>query len=475
MNHSMASERERAPADRRRVVLSWLRRLAVVATIIVAAHLDLQTWNSFIDWIFDRADAVEPLRTFGPPIVVERGGEPTVYLMTARRQLERRTRWWLRRIPAHTELQVDLWAFDGATAQPRWHRRVLAEREGSLSDMVLFGMQGETILLYAQGLRAVPLDGGGAPFDAAAAIQARNPALAGKLVADPLYYGMDAAGLYLTDADARQWRVDASDYGARPVQAQAESPRPDVVLPATFNVAGRMSFVTRGTEFGKNWLGLLTIAEFAKLSAPPVVPGAKKGERPGAMAAYVAGMHTVNYLGQLHEAQRYRLARARVEQVSAAPADWPPGFPDNWGTRPDYSEYAWLPEAPDFLGGGLLDRGSGKDPVWLLQPDSVLVLHRDKLGEDGRLQLTRVAGPAGRVVWDRALPLSLLQSAVVIGERAILFGREFQPGDTKVARDPYHDAHERLVGLDLRDGALHTFNIGVDGPRLLEPGNVVDP
>jgi hypothetical protein len=475
MNHSLKAERDRPPADRRRVVLSWLRRLAVVATIIIAAHLDLQTWNSFIDGIFDRADAVEPLRTFGPPIVVERDGEPTVYLITARRQLERRTRWWLRRIPAHTELQVDLWAFDGATAQPRWHRRVLAEREGSLSDMVLFGMQGQTIWLYAQGLRAFRVDDPPVQPDAVGEIQARNPALAGKLVADPRYYGLDTAGLYLTDVDARQWRIDASDFTARPVGDVPAMPRTDVVRPAPFAVATPMSFLARGMDLGGNWLGLLSSMELAKLTESPLAPDAKKGERPGAMAEYRASVNTVNYLAPLHDKQRYRLVRARVRQVSAAPRDWPKELPDNWGTRPDYSDYAILPEAPEFLGAGLLDRGSGRDPVWLLQPDSVLVLHRDKLGEDGRLQLTRVAGPAGRVVWDRALPLSLLQSSVVIGERAILFGREFQPGDPKVARDPYHDAHERLVGLDLRDGTLHTFNIGVDGPPLLEPGNVIDP
>lgn len=472
MNYSLKAERDQPPTDRRRTVMLWLRRLAVVATIIIAAHLDLRTWNAFVDWIFDRADAAEPLRIFGAPMVVERDEEITVYLTTARRQLHRQTRWWLRRIPGHGELQVDLWAFDGTTAQPRWHRRVLAEREGSMSDMALLGIQGETIWLYAQGLRAIRISDDGTSVDAAAAIQARNPALAGKLVSSPRYYGMDAAGLYLTDADARQWRIDATDFTARAVDNVPALPRNDVVLPAAFNVASRTSFTARGMDLGSNWLGLLSVTEFTRLAAPLEFPGAKKGERPGALAQHMAGMHTVNYLPPLHDEQRYRLTRARVEQVSAAPAGWPKELPDNWGTRPEYSDYAYLPDAPEFLGAGLLDRGSGKDPVWLLQPDSVLVLHRDKLGENGRLHLARVAGPAGRVVWNRALPLSLLQSSIVIGDRAILFGREYLPTDPKVTRDPYHDANEQLATVDLRDGAMRAFNISLDGPPLLDPDNV---
>ena len=44
--------------------------------------------------------------------------------------------------------------------------------------------------------------------------------------------------------------------------------------------------------------------------------------------------------------------------------------------------------------------------LWRRDPDSVFVLSRDRLGEEGRLQLARVAGPAGKPVWSTALPLS---------------------------------------------------------------------
>ncbi len=465
MSYSLKAERGQPPDNRRRVAMSWLRRGAVVATIIVAAHLDLQSWNTFVDWIFQRADSAEPLRTMGAPVIVERDGAITAYVLTARRQLNRRTRWWLRRLPTHSELQLDLWAFDGITAQPRWHRRVLAAREGSMSDMALLGVDGDIIWLYAHGLRAHRIDDGTAAVDVVQVLQSANAELTGKLVDSPRYYGLDRAGLYLTDADARQWRIDADDFSARPVDAVPAQPRQAVVPPADFTVSSKTAFMARGMDLGTNWLGLLSTAEAAKLNVPSDAPGAKKG----ALAQHMADLNTVNNLQPLHYEQRYRLWRARIEQVSAAPPDWPKQLPDNWGTRPRYSDYATLPEAPEFLGAGLLDRGSGRDPVWLLDPDSVLVLHRDKLGDDARLQLTRVAGPAGRVVWHVALPLSLVQSVGVIDHHAVLFGREYRAADPRVAHDPYHDADEKLLTLDLRDGSLHAFNIGTDGPSVLDP------
>lgn len=69
-----------------------------------------------------------------------------------------------------------------------------------------------------------------------------------------------------------------------------------------------------------------------------------------------------------------------------------------------------LPESPDFLMAGLLAAEAGgyqaQTALWRRDPDSVFVLSRDRLGEEGRLQLARVAGPAGKPVWSTALPLS---------------------------------------------------------------------
>jgi hypothetical protein len=165
---------------------------------------------------------------------------------------------------------------------------------------------------------------------------------------------------------------------------------------------------------------------------------------------------------------RFRLWRAHVEQVSAAPDGWPADFPDNWGTYPVYSDYASLPAAPVFLAAGLLDRGEGDSPVWLRGPDSVLVLHRDRLGEEGRLRLARVAGPDGRVVWDAALPLSIVQSVMADEDRLVLFGREYRPAESNRPHDPYHDADQRLVSIDPDDGRIVSFNFNVDGRAVLD-------
>ena len=93
---------------------------------------------------------------------------------------------------------------------------------------------------------------------------------------------------------------------------------------------------------------------------------------------------------------------------------------------------------------------------------------RDRLGAQGRLQLTRVATPAGRPVWQASLPLSVLQSVLAGStERAalVLVGREYAAGDAK-SRDPYRGAHERVVAVDLVRGSVRAFDLTVEGGRV---------
>src|SRR5262249_3293882 len=162
----------------------------------------------------------------------------------------------------------------------------------------------------------------------------------------------------------------------------------------------------RGLPIGDRWLGVLTEKEATRLQGEPVVPGAAPGERPGVAADFFARLHVPDDLEV--QPQAYRLWSARLTKGSAAPPEWPKELPDNWGTRDRYSDYQALPEAPSFLKAGLLGDGQSEAPLWYRDPDSVLVLHHDKVGSAGRLRLARIAGPAGRTVWDVALPLANL-------------------------------------------------------------------
>lgn len=484
-------------AARRRTLLSWLRRLGIVAVIVFAAHMDLRTWNSIVDALFDSADGRQPLTVAGAPVVSSRDGAVTVYLLTTRVQRHRPRRWGLSRLSRTSELQVDLWAFDGATAQPRWHRRVSTQPGAAPTGVSLFGVDGGTIWLYAHGLQARSVDDGEAIVDAPAAIVEGNPELAGQLVADARYYGVDGAGLWLTGADGRQWRVPAGRFVAQPVATAPAAARDDVVMPRPWLAAAQTAFVARGIDIGERWLGVLTDAEAAQLSRPLPQPDAATGTAAAAAKAQMAAVRALDDLPVLHQGQRYRLWQARIERRSAAPPDWPADFPDNWGTYRHYTAFSPLPDAPTFLGGGLLDPSGRRAPAWLREPDSVFVLDRDRLGENGRLRLARIAGPRGNVVWRSPLPLSLLQAASVEGAQAVLFGRAFaaivddgagegssgeeagaQPveagdatrsGAADGGRDePYHAAHERLVAVDLAAGIVRSFDLTRDAPALLD-------
>jgi hypothetical protein len=159
--------------------------------------------------------------------------------------------------------------------------------------------------------------------------------------------------------------------------------------------------------------------------------------------------------------QPYRLWSARVERVSAAPRDWPKELPDNWGTRPQFSDYKVLPEAPAFLRAGLLRTHRDVDtPLWYRDPDSVLVLHTDKLGEAGRLQLTRVSGPLGTIVWRTPLPFTTLESVMHTDTDLLLWGREPPAAPADAAGNV--STHQKLLRIDIASGKTTMLDLTLE-------------
>jgi hypothetical protein len=290
-----------------------------------------------------------------------------------------------------------------------------------------------------------------------ARIDAANPAMAGKRVNDPGYIAFGRHGLQLTLSDATQWRIDAADLRAAPRDTPVRDPR-GIVPPADYARGASSTFMTRALPIGERWLGLLTEQEAELYRNPPVVPGRAPGERPGAMQQFLEANHVPPPLHQ-PAPQPYRLWSARVVQVTAAPPDWPREWPDNWGTRPQFSAYEVLPDAPSFLRAGLL-RESGKhdQALWYRQPDSVLVLHSDRLGKEGRLQLTRISGPAGKPVWSVVLPMDDLHAVMHKEQALVLLGSEppFASADQKtVAQGP----HLGLVRVDIPTGSTKALDL----------------
>ncbi|MGZ8457874.1 MAG: PA2928 family protein [Gemmatirosa sp.] len=443
----------------------WKRMAARVAAAVLVIGV-----ASFA--IARRAERVTPPSVQGAPLRVVTGTDDALFLLTTHHET-----YVLRsgrgggRPRAWTERHLDLWRFDAATAEPVWRRRLLTDRDDERedeqlgpADFALLGAHGGTLWLAARGPRAVSI-ADGAPIGDASTIEARTPALRGAISAERRYLAMGADGLLVTATDARVYRIDPTTLAARPAargDAVLRDSTTAVTRPASFTPSATYAFLARGASIPGYWLGMLTAEEGERFRG--AAARAAAGPR-GALAEHAAAV-LAPPTGGLDVPARLQLWSARMTRVSAAPRDWPANLPDRWGTRDRYSDIAPLPESPEFLKGGLLRAGmEPAAPLYVREPDGVFVLHRDRLGDDGRLRLTRVAGPAGRPVWEARLPLSLLQAVLAgpVGRRTItLFGREHAPSDGS-ARDPYQGAHEQIVSVDVASGAVRAYDLTAHG------------
>ncbi|MBL0163237.1 MAG: hypothetical protein IPP82_06235 [Xanthomonadales bacterium] len=362
------------------------------------------------------------------------------------------------------DLHVDLWAIDAASATVAWRRRLRtfegSQREGRmLTGFEILGVDGTTLWLNAEGPVGVSLKDGSVVADASR-IEKRNPSLAGKLVTQRGYIAFGRNGLQLTLSDASQWRIDANDLLAAPRDTPVRHPE-GIVPPANPLPSTTSSFQVRSLSAGQAWLGVLTDAEADELSHPPVIPGRDTGERPGALQQFLNDNHVPQPLNNPLP-RPYRLWQAKMTEVSAAPQDWPKELPDNWGKRSEFSEYKVLADAPAFLRAGLLRQHRHAEiPLWYRDPDSVLVLHVDKLGDAGRLQLTRVSGPNGKVVWQAPLPMASLASVMHGDHDLLLWGSVPDVADD--GRSGGHPWHQVLVRVDVPTGKSMVLDLIREG------------
>lgn len=410
------------------------------------------------------AGELQPALFQSAPLRTAQGGADRVYLVSTQSQTV-----YLVSGRSHNRLRtdylhVDLWALDAATATVAWRKRLRSysgqEREGRiLPAFRILGVDGTTLWLDLEGPLGVALDDGHVVADGGG-IERRNPELAGKLFFDPGYVAFGRNGLQLTLDDASQWRIDAADLSAAPRDTPVS--RPDsIVAPANFLPSTTSHYQMRGLRIGEHWLGVLTDAEADHLNKPPVVPGREPDERPGVMQQFLNENHVPSPLNDPLP-QPYRLWSARTKEVSAAPPDWPKELPDNWGTRTAFSDYAVLPDSPTFLRAGLLRGSRDSDvPFWYRNPDSVLVLHTDKLGAAGRLQLSRISGPLGKRVWNTPLPMVSLSSVMQGENDLVLWGSE--PASAYAQREENRVAHAKLVRIDAATGQSIVLDLTAEG------------
>jgi hypothetical protein len=347
-------------------------------------------------------------------------------------------------------LNIDLWEIDAATAQPVVRRRIKQAKVHG--DSKALGLEQGILWARIPELVGIRVSDGQIVADSAK-IEARNPSLAGFMPKPP------QAGYFLTDSmqplkfspqtgmlvrldDARMVRIDPLTLEATPhVEAKAASQSTDgpEASAATYGMApvspaNGMDWyaMVRGLAIeksgGKEWIGLLAEPDLAMLQ-----------ER-----------HVVTPQMDFTVPRRQRLYRAEIETVQ-----------EFFGLRTVYKNPAVLPESPEFLMAGLLTQGPGgygqQSALWRREPDSVFVLSRDRLGEDGRLQLARVTGPKGSPAWSAALPLSNM-SAWLPGERhALMLGPAPSAEHSPMAEENENPA-QHILSIDLQTGAIQSFN-----------------
>lgn len=482
------------PGQASRIAL--LRRIAfaVLALVVVGGAALMRE----LDRRQVERNRMEPLMALEAPGRARVAGQDRIYLLTS--QVEHPLVWrtlmggrWRTVDAGRSRVNIDLWALDAGTLKPVWRSRIPHREQSSLRGAALLGIDGDTVWAHAGQPLALSARDGALLADAATLVR-RNPGLAGQLPDEAKYFQMDAAGVWLLDAQARHWRIDAASFAATPVDRSRPAPRnPRVVLPAKVGAGQLLSYSQqRGVDLGHRWLGMFSDMEMRALQAG--FHAAKHGDGPAKrLMAYNDAHGSLRDLGGI--GQRRRLWQADRRMVSAAPEGWndpspdgsPSVLPDNWGQKAEYANFRPLPESVEYLDGGLVALETYRGlPVLLRAPDSVLVLHRDRMGEHGQYRLARVAGPQGKQLWNAALPLTNL-NAILPGEGSlVLLGRWFQtdahvreqraqarkanPGPRlwrwldhdptgSEHRDGYHDAVEQLVSIDHASGRLAVFDM----------------
>lgn len=314
---------------------------------------------------------------------------------------------------SYTDLYVDVWAFD-TDAKPVWRQRVTQQRSGINMGRALLGVAGGKLwVLQPTGLVGLSTKDGAVVADVAK-IEAANPALKSLLPTDDSFYKFDAAGLSFTAADGREWRLDSADLKATPVTPPPDQPAEGVFLPARW--AGGVStwmFMQRALMTRNGWFGLLDEAEAKQFAEQGAIGGIDPEKHP-----------------------RTRLWQARVGSTATF-----------FGPRPTFSNLRPLPEGEEYLHAGLLTNGKDNAlPIMLFKPDSMLVLHKDRLGDEGRLQLTRVTGPNGKPAWTVTLPMSRLEAVM--------------PGETNIVLQGYRPEEDPNRGLN-------SSNVPIDVDQLV--------
>jgi hypothetical protein len=369
----------------------------------------------------------------GPPALVQEAGQPHFWLLLKQEEQKSRhlggTRTigsWVTEIYYHFDLQ----SHDPGTADRLWKKRLLTVKDesgGRVAQARLLGQEGEVVWLFLNDGPVAISSKDGSKLADRATIEQRNPTLRDLIPKDLDFYAYDG-GLVLTAADARRFRVRASDYSA-----QAYTPPNDEYFRQVQFMATRWNggyhtkdFLVQQAMMDGHWMGLYSEKEAADaghdefgdhLAKPAVVWDEGSQARRGFWSARIG----------------------KTKEFSE-------------GTHDRLFDVARTPGAPEFLAAGLLVHQGTREPLRLKEPNGFLVLHRTRLDEEGRLALTRLDDKF-QTQWSVTLPFHDLRNRYEAPDHLLLYGlvQETVKGVTGTS--------EHLVALDLRDGKMKSWNV----------------
>ena len=372
----------------------------------------------------------------GPPALVQQEKQPRLWLML--KQEEQRSRHlggsrmigkWVTEIYYHFDLQ----AHDPATAERLWKKRLLSVKDdagGHTAEARIFGQDNATVWLFLNDQPVAVSSKDGSTLADRSTLEQHNPELRDLIPKDLDFYAYDS-GLVFVAADARRWRIRGSDFRAEAYSAPNDEYFRNVQFMATRWNGGyhTKDFLIQQAMVDGRWLGFYSEKEAADAGHDEF------------------GDHLARPDVVWDEGSQARRTfwTARIGKTKE--------FTE--GTHDRLFDVTRRPGAPEFLEAGLLVRQGTRQPLRLQDPDGFLVLHRTRLGEEGRLALTRLDDDL-KSQWTTKLPFHDLRNRYENPGHLLLYGivQQTQKGVT--------GSSEHIVSLDLRDGQTQDWNVQME-------------
>jgi hypothetical protein len=296
------------------------------------------------------------------------------------------------------------------------------------------GQDGEMVWLFLHNEPVAISSRDGSRLGDRSTIEQRNPSLRGLIPKDLDFYAYDG-GLVMIAADARRFRIRGTDFVGEPYIAPNDEYFRNVQFMATrWNGGYAMrDFLVRQMDLNGRWIGFFNEKE---------ADDAGNDQFGNRIATGEPGSNPDRVYYETSQARR-TFWSARIGKTKE--------FSE--GTHDRLFDVTRIPGAPEYLEAGLLIRQGTKRPLRLQNPDGFVVLHRTRLGEEGRLALTRLDDNF-KAQWTATLPFHQLSNRYELpNDRLLLYGsvQETTNGVTNSA--------EHLVALNLRDGAIQSWNV----------------